>query len=191
MANPQLTWMHSIEEEVQYKGLNAGLNAGIEMDVFFAENYAFSTGLFINTTGGKLGYQDTIALRINQEPVDIFPDNQVNYRLQYLAIPLGLKLKTIEIGYTTYWVNAGLTPMINIRSKLTDEGDLFEKANGKEEISLLNMNYFIKAGVEYSLGGSTAFTGGIGYYHGFMDATTRSADKIYTHSVALILGILF
>lgn len=191
MASPQLSWMKSNNDKVQGEGVVAGVNTGIELDLFFAEHYAFSTGITINNTGGRLAYGDSIFLDTNGSRILVPPRNAISYHLQYVAVPLGLKFKTIEIGYTTFWVNAGLTPMINIRAKGTSENDFLKKTELKDETGAFNINYFVEAGIEYSLGGNTAIVGGLGYYPGFMDVTNRSADKIDTYSFALVLGILF
>ncbi len=191
MLNPQVSWMTADQQGIKTNGAVAGINTGIELDLFFAEHYAFSTGLTINNLGGRLVYADSIAIDADGSKIIIAPGNSVKYNLQYIALPLGLKFKTIEIGYTTFWVNAGFTPMINIKAKGTSENRAINKTNLKDETGLFNINYFVEAGIEYSLGGNTAIIGGLGYYPGFMDVTNRSADKIYTYSMALVLGILF
>lgn len=191
MASPQINWMTSGKAGVKSDGPVAGLNTGIELDLFFAEHYAFSTGLTINNLGGRLIYNDSISINSDGTRIMVPAGNPVKYHLQYISVPLGLKFKTIEIGYTTFWVNAGLTPMVNIRAKGTSEDGSLDKTSLKDETGLFNINYFIEAGIEYSLGGSTAIVGGLGYYPGFMDVTNRSADKINTYSFALVLGILF
>jgi len=191
MASPQINWMTTNNDAIKTEGAVAGLNTGIELDLFFAEHYAFSTGLTINNLGGRLVYSDSIYIDSNGSKLMVPPGNTVKYHLQYISLPLGLKFKTIEIGYTTIWVNAGLTPMVNIRARGTSEDGAIDKTNLREETGMFNINYFVEAGVEYSLGGNTAIVGGLGYYPGFMDVTNRSADKIYTYSLALVLGILF
>ncbi len=191
MASPQVAWMTSNKQNIKSDGVVAGLNTGIELDLFFAEHYAFSTGLTINNLGGKLNYSDSIRLDVDNTKTLVTPGNSIKYHLQYVSLPLGLKFKTVEIGYTTIWVNAGFTPMINLRAKGTTENGALTKANLKDETGLFNINYFVEAGIEYSLGGNTAIVGGLGYYPGFMDVTNRSADRIFTYSMALVLGILF
>ncbi len=191
MASPQVAWMTSNKQNIKSDGVVAGLNTGIELDLFFAEHYAFSTGLTINNLGGKLIYSDSIRLDVDDTKILVTPGNSIRYHLQYVSLPLGLKFKTVEIGYSTFWVNAGFTPMINLRAKGTTEDGTLSKDNLKDETGLFNINYFVEAGIEYSLGGNTAIVGGLGYYPGFMDVTNRSADKIFTYSMALVLGILF
>ncbi len=191
MFSPQISWMTVNKGNINSDGAVGGINTGIELDLFFAEHYAFSTGLTINNLGGRLIYGDSINITANGSHLLISPGKSIRYNLQYISIPLGLKFKTIEIGYSTFWVNAGLTPMINLRARATTDDGTFSKTDLKDETGAFNLNYFIEAGVEYSLGGSTAIVAGLGYYPGLMDVTNRSADKVNTYSVALVLGILF
>src|SRR5690554_7935998 len=53
---PQLSWIKSDHDNIDNNGSDFGYNFGVVIDRFFGNNYAFSTGLTINTTGGKLAY---------------------------------------------------------------------------------------------------------------------------------------
>jgi len=191
LADPQFSWMTADKKEIESRGAILGINTGLGMDYYFAENYAFSTGLTINNIGGKLQYPDTIAFDVSSARIYLPKGNTITYRLQYINIPIGLKFKTQEIGYTTYFANLGLTPMFNIRSRATDESSTFEKDDISENIMLFNMNYFVNLGVQYSLGGSTAIIGGLGYSSGFVDVTSRASDKININTLTIKFGILF
>ena len=191
VADPQFSWMVPDVKDVKSFGAIVGINAGIGMDYYFAENYAFSSGISINNTGGKLQYSDSIPFIINTGRIYVPAENTVTYNLQYINVPLGLKFKTNEIGYITYFANMGVTPMISIRERASDAAGTIEKDNVDEDISPLNMNYFINMGIQYSLGGSSALIGGLGYSSGFMDVTTRSTDKITISTFTIKFGILF
>jgi len=190
-VHPQLVWFTSDNDKVKNNGVTTGINTLLEMDFFFAERYAFYTGISLDNTGGRLSYSDTILFKVSGEEKSIPSGTELKYRLQYLGIPLGLKLKTQEIGYTTFFINLGFTPMINLRSRIYGTGVFPDKSNGKDETGLFNINYFLSAGVEYSLGGSTSLTGGLGYTSGFMDVTARPDDKINSRSLFIKAGILF
>ena len=191
IAEPQFSWMVPDKKEITSRGAIMGLNAGLGMDIYFAENYAFSTGVSINNIGGKLDYADSMTFNGSTAEIIVPGENTITYMLRYINIPLGLKFKTNEIGYTTFFANVGLTPMINIRDRATDISEILYKEDISEDIMLFNMNYFITMGIQYSLGGSTALIGGLGYSSGFMDVTTRALDKITVNTFSLRLGILF
>ena len=46
-----------------------------------------------------------------------YPGNPVVYKIQYLSIPLGLKLQTNQIGYLTFFTDLGLDPKVVIGRK--------------------------------------------------------------------------
>lgn len=190
-VHPQLVWLVSDNEKVDNNGVMPGINSILEFDFYFAKKYAFYTGVSIDNIGGRLIFSDTIIFNVSGEEKSIPANTELKYRLQYLGIPLGLKLKTQEIGYTSFFLNMGFTPMINIRSKIYHQEIFPDKANAKDETDLFNVNYFLSAGVEYSLGGTTSLIGGIGYTSGFMDVTTKPDDQITTRSLFIKAGILF
>lgn len=111
--------------------------------------------------------------------------------MQYINIPLGLKLKTNEIGYLTFFTHLGLNAGINI--KAIGEIDSYElnNENISKEIKLLNMGYFIGAGFEYSIGGNTALVLGLTYTNGFLDVTSDSDNKVTLSNLNIRVGVLF
>jgi hypothetical protein len=191
MADPQISWMVPDSKKITSDGTVFGINAGLGMDYFFTENYAFSTGISINNIGGKLQYADTLEIPSGAENFSIPPLSTVTFKLQYLNIPIGLKFKTNEIGYMTYFANLGVTPMINVRDRASDVSETLDSENIADAVQLFNMNYFINLGIQYSLGGSTALIGGLGYSSGFLDVTTGEKDKITVNTFTIKVGVLF
>lgn len=190
-GRPQLIWLSSGSDKVTSDGVMTGISSVLESDFFFTEKYAVSLGISLDNIGGRISYSDTILFSVLGEKKEIPAATTFRYRMQYLGIPLGLKLKTMEIGYTTFFLNPGITPMVNVKSRIYDAIVFPDKSNAKDEIKLLNLNYFVSAGFEYSLGGSTSLVGGLGYTAGFFDVTKRDNDKVKTRSFFLKAGILF
>ncbi len=56
IAAPTINWMSTRDENIENAGAVAGFKFGLNGDYYFSPNYAFSTGLFLNKTGGKLKY---------------------------------------------------------------------------------------------------------------------------------------
>ena len=189
-VDPKFSWMSSDIKAVESDGSKFGVNIGLNMDNFFAQNYAFMTGISIDNTGGTLTFENEKKLKINGPDTTLNQGSTVNYKLQYINIPLGLKLKTNEIGYLTFYTHLGVNGGINI--KATGEVDDFEldNENISEEIKLFNLGYYIGAGVEYSIGGNSAIVLGLTYTNGFIDITTDT-DKVTLSDFAIRIGILF
>ena len=189
--DPQVTWMKSDSKSVEREGTRFGFNAGLVLDRYFAENYAFSTGAFIWQTGGQLMLLDSTGF---QDPswLDTLPSGTtVNHNLQYITIPISLKLKSNQIGYSTFFAHLGVNTHMNVRARaevadldISDEDIMYE-------IQFFMMSYFIGGGFEYSLGGNTALMAGLYFTNGFWDVKKTTDYKAYIGSFAIRLGVKF
>src|SRR5690606_36334207 len=99
--SPTIGWIKPDVEGVEYSGTKIGFTGGLVGDFNISDNYAFSTGIFITNTGGKL--TNTYADSIFSTEVKAHQD----IRLKFIEIPLTLKLKTNQIGYLTYFGKFG------------------------------------------------------------------------------------
>jgi opacity protein-like surface antigen len=192
-VNPCFNWLSSDVKSVKSEGATFGFDAGLTMDKFFAPNYAFSTGISIGSLGGNLRYSDSTNFRTHTGDVIVPPNTDVKFKLQYITIPVGLKFKTNEIGYFTYFAHLGFTLQANIKATGTTSGisHALDNDNIGEEIGFFNLGYHFGGGAEYSLGGNTAIVIGFTYTNGFIDITQNPDDKITTSSFAIRLGVLF
>ncbi len=189
--DPQSAWFRSDEVSVEPDGSIIHLHAGLNMDYYFAENYAFVLGVGINNLGGNLLYADSTEFSSKGESLWIEPGQTVKLNLQYIDIPIGLKLKTEEMGYATYFLQLGFNPMINLNAKASSEVASLDKADIKESINTFYLGYHVGLGIEYNLGGSTSLIGGIRWSAGFTDVTDNDRANITMNSISLHLGVLF
>lgn len=211
VGSPHISWMNPDVKSVTNAGIAFGVSAGLNMDFMIGdnENYAFSTGLLINRTGGNLQYgneADTGSVYFYHSdhpgsPDTLAPGTIISYNLQYVKIPLSLKFKTNEIGYLKYFMHLGLTPQINVKANADADVNNITDVKIDDEVNLFSLGYHIGGGIEYSLGGNTSFIAAITYNAGFMDITTDDArkndardmnkDKTTLNNVELKIGILF
>ena len=96
-TEPRFSWITSDVSELSYNGTTLNLNAGIELDLFFTENYAFSLGLCMNNAGGKLLYNSDAFFVQSGDTLDIPAGSPMKHGLKYVGIPLGLKLVSRSI----------------------------------------------------------------------------------------------
>ncbi len=191
IADPQLSWLSADASNVESNGNHLGINVGLSVDDFFAPNYALSTGITIGNTGGELKYSNPLPVSVHGEKDTLPANTSLKYKLQYITVPLGLKLKTNEIGYTTFFAHLGLESGLNIKATGdANQGDL-ENENISDDIALFRLGYYIGGGVEYSLGGSSAIVAGLTYSNGFTDITKDSDNKATLSYLAIRLGVLF
>ena len=192
-ASPSINWMSSDQKEVNKDGGVVGFDFGIHADFFFddEEKYAFTTGLLITNTGGKLNYFTTEPFEFAGETLD--PGTQIRYRLQYMEVPLAVKLKTSPFRRWTYWGQFGLSSFINVRARGdSDEGTL-DRANINDEVNLFNLAMNVGFGSKFDLGGSNAISLGLIYKNGFLDVTDDGFfnERSTLNAVVFKLGLVF
>jgi len=190
-ADPQFAWITSDEAAVTGNGSVFNLNTGLEFDIFFMPNYAFTFGVDLNNQGGRMAYSDTTRFQQTNNILEIPPGETVKHNLQYLGVPLGLKLKTEEMGYTTFYVHGGLAPMFNMKASTSSEPLQLVRENIQPEIHRFSMNYFVAAGIEYRLAGNTAIIFGFKWTAGFNDVTDNDFANNNLNSAGINLGVVF
>jgi Outer membrane protein beta-barrel domain len=194
-ADPSVNWFSTDISQVRYNGARAGFNFGLTYNKYFAPNYSFSTGISLMRTGGRLVSSDTTTMEFSNSRLKVLPGNPVEYKIQYLVIPIGLKLQTNQIGYLTFFSDLGLDPKIAISRKADIPSLNISGENANNEINLFNLSYHITAGIEYSLGGSTALVLGLNFDNNFLDATTDNGnprtDKVSQKILSFRFGINF
>jgi hypothetical protein len=126
---------------------------------------------------------------------DVPAGKSVVYKIQYISVPLGLKFKTNQIGYVTFFTDIGLDPKIVINRKADIPSLSITDENAIKELKGLNLSYHIIAGIEYSLGGNTAIVLGLGYENNFLDITrdinNQPVDKVTQNILKFRIGVNF
>ncbi len=182
VLEPKLSWLSSDLSTVDNDGMRMGFGFGFNFDYYFADNYGITTGLLINSTGGKLKFSEQekiinignyIPFKLSENDL-LSPDIAITYKLQYLEIPFALKFKTNEIGMITYTGQMGINIEVNVGAKgdITAENKGMNKEKMNKEINFMNLSYHAGAGIEYNLDNNTSLIAGIYYKQGFTDITT-------------------
>jgi len=176
VIEPVVSWIKSDHKYISTEGSLPGYNFGFKIDRFFGDNYAFTTGISINTVGGKLGYP---AVEQTHRYVQ-------TYRLKYLEIPAGLRLRSDDLRRINIYGRFGLSPQINI--KATDN-----KGEGiTDKVRLFEMGYHLGGGIEYSLGGRNGLMFGLIFNNGFTDVTKKNIeDKAILNRLTFEFGFIF
>lgn len=183
--SPNLSWMRPSAakdgNQTQASGGNKfGFSYGIMADYNFTENYTIATGLNVNSTGGIMTTENLMAT------VGQVSKSNVNYSLQFLEIPVALKLRTDRIGKFSFFGQAGVTMAINISKKATYEVtqktaglDSVKKVDAKEKITggvgnitpiMFQMN--VGLGAQYAIGPKLDAYVGFFFNNGFAPNAT-------------------
>jgi hypothetical protein len=154
--------------------------AGPIADIVWTERYALTTGILFTTkqANHKATYTNANGALVNVNE---------KYGLQYIQIPVGLKLFTDELftngkGY----VNFGVQPEIlvgNNRKSGNYQDTQGRSASFIKKFNPIDFGMFIGAGVEYQLGNNPVFAG-IGYQRSFIN-TVNELDGGVTNFLSI------
>jgi hypothetical protein len=190
--DPMASWLSPKSDRIDKDGARPGISGGLMIEYYFRPNYGFVTGLALTSQGGNILYNDSVNISIGDRgSVPVKAGSTVAYNVSYLSIPLGLKLKTNEIGYFTYFAELGFNQLINIGSRATSTDNRLNKDNVKKEINLFNMAYFFGGGIEYNIGGQTSLLAGIFFNNGFVDVLSNNDHKAVLNCFSFRVGVLF
>ncbi len=175
-VGPNLSWF-GVDSKIQSNDkVGLGYSFGAMIDLPITDNFVFSSAVQYNAFKAHMDYNygtKTNLYDIDTTQTDAVANN-ITYNLNYLEIPLGFKGKTNEIGFLSYYMKAGVSPMICLKglADITNEGDdLFTK-----NIRIFNMNWHMGAGFEWSLSGNTRFITEIVYSGGIIDFIKTNDD---------------
>ena len=179
---PSLAYNRTLaQDKYNFKGDGAdlGFGVGVMVDYFFGANYAVSSGLMYNIKGG------TVAYDFMKEVGGFAGVQQVKGKdelsLQYLEIPVALKLFTNEIATDTkLYFQAGGSLNTMLAAKVNDKK--VDPANGEKytkRFNLFEIGVLIGAGTEWQLGTSTKLFGGVTYHRGLTDVDDDHYAKTF------------
>ena len=188
--NPHFDWFNENAKSMRSDGSRTGISGGLVVENYFSKNYAFTTGIQLGSYGGNMKYDSTITIHTDEENVLVSPGTKITYKLQYITVPIGLKLKTNQIGFFSYYASLGFTPQVNIKAKAEATSVLDNAAIGKE-IGLFNLSYYFGGGLEYGVGGNTAIVVGVTYNNGFLDILSKQDSKQSLSYLTVNVGVMF
>ena len=193
-VDPLVGWFTSDNSNITGKGATSGFNFGLTFNKYFYENYAFSMGLSLITAGGSFSCSDTAVLKL-KKPIEVLPGGKSIYKIKYLAIPVGLKLRSNQIGYISIFTDIGLDPKFILGGKVEIPSQNIVKENADNMLNRLSMGYHIIGGIEYSLGGTTSLVLGLNFDSNFTNVIKNDnhqpSVKILHKMLGLHLGFNF
>ncbi len=181
MVSPTIAGNRFIAEDrynFEKESSNLRLGVGVVADYFFAQNYAFSTGLIYRGKGAEITFTDTDT---NGNPFTEKDD----LTIQYIELPISLKLFTNEIapGTIAYFQVGG-----SLNTKVAAQVDGKKVINGEKIIKRFNIfeaDVLLGGGVEFQLGQSTKLFGGLTYHRGLTDIDNFYEDRLGDKNISL------
>lgn len=164
-------------------GARLKLALGAFADVFLAENYYFSSGISLATKNAGVKYVSSTAGQASEE-----------YRLQYIQIPLTLKLFTNEVALDKrIFVQFGILNEIKIDEKRQTGNTTGEAIGG---FRFYDFSGLLRAGLDFRIGYDTSVFAAISYTRGLTNVLRDhsypvASLQIKNDIVGLDFGIKF
>jgi len=216
---PTISWMKPTanksdngEYATSNDGSKVGFTYGLMAEYNFADNYSFVTGLQINMAGGKIDAKRDMA---PSDSASYLNKASFDYHLQYLEIPLALKMRTNEISGFRFFGQIGITPSFVVAKKASynvvmnnfDKETTFEdekvKLKGTLAISPILFQMNIGVGAEYPFSDQLSGYIGLFFNNGFAPDVTNpnkydlpykasfKDGNVRLNNFALRLGLFF
>lgn len=196
--DPLISWFSTDNYNTYNDGVVPGFNFGISYNSYFSPNYSFSSGINIINAGGRLISREATNLELNNYNynfITVQPGEAITYKITYLSIPLGVKLRTNQIGFGKFFTDLGFDPKIVIGARADIPSLNINGGNALPELNTFNLSIHIMAGMQYPLGGNNTFSVGIGFDNNLFDITRdnggQSSDMVFQKFLSFRMGITF
>lgn len=211
-VSPHYSWATTNNKVTKSNGGRVNASYGLMMDWYFSENYAFASEVAMTSFGVNLSLPATKYAGIfynNQTLPNNGKDLSYNYKMQYVQIPIMIRMRTKEIGYMRYYAELGLGLGILSRAKADieyeggkidnmnvnapDAADKFDIMNEKysDRVQTLRTYMLIGAGIQYNFFGNSLLVAGLRYDNGLNRFTKDERWSTSLNCLALHAGVLF
>lgn len=199
-VSPNMSFADARELSHVGSGSQAHFGYGFIFDALFTDTYAIGTGVNIFYNGGRIAYFEGTSTAEGE----VINRVELDHKQQYVEIPLTFKMRTKEIGYSTYYGQFGVGLGLNVRSEGTRTATPFAASDSLGAWSFVNAgptdpalvslvdqtllfrpSMIIGLGFERRFTGTTALAVGLRYnmglrnqYQAFPVYQTRTGDEV-------------
>lgn len=187
-ATPTIGWIKP--EQGKTDGVGLGFSYGLIGDFNFAPNYSFATALTITSINGKSTEANVTPYHSGSVPIAY----DLKYKMQYIDLPLTIKLKTVKDEGRRWYGQFGLSNSFNISAKQ-------DAKNGNsvvaDNLKITDYTKFYRAGLiiggggEFDISGNASILAGLTYNNGFTNITSDKSRDVRSHYLALNFGVFF
>ncbi len=187
---------------IEFTRINLSSSIFFKTEYYFSPFVSFASGVgFTVNQGGSLLYTEggdvwADAVLVPEDLHTLSGPTIYRTSIQYLEIPVALKLRTDEMGrYRVFFEIPRLTMGITTGASGAIKNDdvSVRDQNIYPAMAPLNLSYGLMAGIEYSLTENISGVLGLNWKQGFVDITKDTAidSRITSYTFGLHAGILF
>ncbi|MEJ8758541.1 porin family protein [Pontibacter sp. H259] len=186
MVSPTISGNRFVAEDkynFEKENNNLRLGVGVIADYFFAQNYAFSSGLVYRSKGSEISYNYT---RENTDGSTTILNEKDDISIQYIQLPVTLKLFTNEIApSTTLYFQVGGSLNTKVAAKVNDK-KVIDGDKTSKRFNIFETDVLIGGGTEFQFGESTKLFVGLTYHRGLTDIDNKYySDKFGDKNIAV------
>ncbi len=193
---------------VEAAGGRTSFSVGLNAELNVTEKYTIYSGVSLEWNGGSLeSYYDSNSTQALSD--NYVRTAKIDYKNQYLSVPLGLKLYAAKIGDISIFAQTGIDASLLLSQKgdyelVKKDYNVLKGSNEKlgpyATTTFINVGWHFGVGAEYSLPNGSAAYFAVLYRNGFTDYTTpklndtgnRFADgNIRSNTIAIRVGYFF
>jgi hypothetical protein len=185
---PAFSWAPA-SGNVSSDGMRFSFELSVHCDKYFKERYAFFTGISYMNIGGKIQNKTNEPIVLKSDIPDLERMKSAKYSIQYLTVPVGLKLKTLQHGALIYYFQGALLPGVRIGGSCTPEDG--EKESFSKDLNLMTCAVQLSIGCLYPTSDHGFLKLGLIFNRFFTDALNSSNMKSLPTSLGLQIGFVF
>jgi len=170
--------------DLETDGTGLKLATGPFVDIQLTDNYYFNVGVFYASKRVGIEVRDK---------ANAVPPSKEEYDLQYVQIPVSMKLYTNEVSLDKrIYFQFGAALEFNVKEKPADASNVIV-----ENFRLFDTSLLAGLGMEYQIGTTTMLFGGLSYHRGLVNVVSESVDGLggdlamKNDYISLDLGIKF
>ena len=185
---PAISWAPA-SGNVSSDGMRFSYELSVHFDKYFKERYAFFTGISYMSIGGKIRNKTNEPIDLKSNIPDLERLKSAKYSIQYLTIPIGLKLQTLRHGALFYYFQGALLPGVRVGGSCTPEDG--QKESFSKDLNLMTCAVQLSLGCLYPTSEDTFLKLGLIFNRFFTDALNSSNMKSLPTSLGVQIGFVF
>jgi hypothetical protein len=186
-ATPAISWA-TASEDIKSDSYRFSFDLSVHADKYFRERYAFFTGVSFFGMSGAFKNISNSPISLKSGNLTLNTGNMASYFIQYLTVPIGIKLKTTQHGIFSYYFQGGLLPGVRVAGSVAIGDD---KNSLSKDLNLMTCAVQLSLGVLYPVSDDSHVKAGIIFNRFFVDAFNASNMKILPTSLGLQVGFVF
>lgn len=197
---PNLSWISPDTKDYQSDGARFGFSWGLLTDITITENYFINTGVRSEYLNFRMSYPDEVKTATDTTQGTMYR----KYKLQYIEVPLSIKLKTNQFGSISYFGEIGLGTAFNLKAKSKDEFIPLSNSPAvdseeiiKDEVTLMKETLIVGAGIEYAFENSLVLLCELTFRNGLnnilkgQNYNSTEEQKAHLRYFQLNVGLIF